>query len=245
MKFGSITTGIVSDGLVFNMDAANRASYTFYTANSSSYNTVDPTQVGTLTNGIAFLSPPLSSSCWEFDGVNDYVDCGTAIPTELGASCTGVSVSAWIKQSDASTQGNIFNLCSPAGTYGTMALWSNTSGKLQLHLNGNYPRIEYTFSSTDWHHIVGVYDGTLAVANRLKLYVDGVSVGSLNDNSGGSPSPTSFDFPSVSPKTTRIGWGWSNSYTFYGLISNTHIYNRGLSANEVLHNYNALKGRFA
>ena len=27
MKFGSITTGIVSDGLVFNMDAANRASY--------------------------------------------------------------------------------------------------------------------------------------------------------------------------------------------------------------------------
>ena len=27
MKFGSITTGIVSDGLIFNMDAANRASY--------------------------------------------------------------------------------------------------------------------------------------------------------------------------------------------------------------------------
>ena len=26
MKYGSITTGIIADGLVFNMDAANRAS---------------------------------------------------------------------------------------------------------------------------------------------------------------------------------------------------------------------------
>ena len=27
MKYGSITTGIIADGLVFNMDAANRACY--------------------------------------------------------------------------------------------------------------------------------------------------------------------------------------------------------------------------
>jgi len=153
---------------------------------------------------------------FKFDGTDDYIDCGTGIPTELGASCTAVSVSAWIKQSDASTQGNIFNLCSPAGTYGTMALWSNSGSQLRFHLNGNYPRIEYAFSSTDWHHIVGVYDGSLAEADRLKLYVDGVSVGSLNDNGGASPAPTSFDFTSVIPATTRIGWGWSNSYTFYG-----------------------------
>ena len=29
-----------------------------------------------------------------------------------------------------------------------------------------------------------------------------------------------------------------------GKISNTQVYNRALSATEVLHNYNALKGRF-
>ena len=36
----------------------------------------------------------------------------------------------------------------------------------------------------------------------------------------------------------------STSYIMTGLIANVHIYNRALSANEVLHNYNALKGRF-
>ena len=30
-----------------------------------------------------------------------------------------------------------------------------------------------------------------------------------------------------------------------GNIANVHIYPRALSANEVLHNYNALKGRFS
>ena len=37
----------------------------------------------------------------------------------------------------------------------------------------------------------------------------------------------------------------STSYPYNGNIANVHIYPRALSANEVLHNYNALKGRFS
>ena len=36
----------------------------------------------------------------------------------------------------------------------------------------------------------------------------------------------------------------SDGYHFIGDVSTMTIYNRALSANEVLHNYNALKGRF-
>jgi hypothetical protein len=36
----------------------------------------------------------------------------------------------------------------------------------------------------------------------------------------------------------------NTSYIMTGLIANVHIYNRALSASEVLRNYNGLKGRF-
>ena len=41
MKYGSITTGIIADGLVFNMDAANRASTIPSTSTTTAFNTVD------------------------------------------------------------------------------------------------------------------------------------------------------------------------------------------------------------
>ena len=45
-RVGSITTGIIADGLVFNMDAANRASYV-PDANKS-HNTINLSQTGSL-----------------------------------------------------------------------------------------------------------------------------------------------------------------------------------------------------
>tara|TARA_R110001606_G_scaffold366977_1_gene522337 strand:- start:29 stop:226 length:198 start_codon:yes stop_codon:yes gene_type:complete len=56
-RVGSITTEIIEDGLVFNMDAANRASYpiqrTLATAESGScFNTLDLSQSG------SFISDP-------------------------------------------------------------------------------------------------------------------------------------------------------------------------------------------
>ena len=41
MKYGSITTGIIADGLVFNMDAANRASTTPKTGTTKTFNTIN------------------------------------------------------------------------------------------------------------------------------------------------------------------------------------------------------------
>ncbi len=44
-----------------------------------------------------------------------------------------------------------------------------------------------------------------------------------------------------------VGWEGINptsSFIFDGNIANVQIYNRDLSPTEVLHNYNALKGRF-
>ena len=74
MRMGPITTDIIKNGLVFNMDAANRASY--IPDATTSFDTINPSSSGSLENGINFLQPPISASCWDFDGTDDYVDLG-------------------------------------------------------------------------------------------------------------------------------------------------------------------------
>ncbi len=56
IRRGSISTPIIADGLVFNMDAANRASYP--KTGTKSYNTITLTQTGSLYNDVAFFSKP-------------------------------------------------------------------------------------------------------------------------------------------------------------------------------------------
>ena len=78
IRRGSISTPIIADGLVFNMDAANRASYpaqrTFAIAESGScYNTLDLSISGSFISDPTFTTNP---SAWVFDGVDDYIDCG-------------------------------------------------------------------------------------------------------------------------------------------------------------------------
>ena len=47
-RVGSITTDIIADGLVFNMDAANRASTIPSTSTTTVFNTVNPSITGSI-----------------------------------------------------------------------------------------------------------------------------------------------------------------------------------------------------
>ena len=75
-RVGSITTGIITDGLVFNMDAANRASYprtgTIVTDTVSN-------KVGTLLNGVDFNTTLLQ---FELDGINDNISISNTLNFE-------------------------------------------------------------------------------------------------------------------------------------------------------------------
>ena len=53
IRRGEITTNIIRNGLVFNMDPANRASY--IPDATTSFNTIDLSSSGSLTNGVNFL----------------------------------------------------------------------------------------------------------------------------------------------------------------------------------------------
>lgn len=73
---------------------------------------------------------------------------------------------------------------------------------------------------TDWHHVVGTYDGT-----NIKLYLDGTARGETGSTSG-----------TIRSVTTDLFVGASNSVggtAFPGTIDHVMIWNRALDEDEI------------
>ena len=82
--------------------------------------------------------------------------------------------------------------------------------------------------------MVGTFDGT----NR-KIYINGVNVVS-------DVRETSINYPTSGNRNVQVGrWGYPGySRIINGNLYYAGIYDRALSPQEVLQNYNAQKGRF-
>jgi len=235
---GNITTNIIKSGLVFNMDAANRACYprTGTTATDTIGNTS-----GTL-NGATFSN--INSGVFNFDGTDDYIGC--ADTTYLNG-VSQMSLSVWFNFDNAiSTRGLIGDMQSvnynsvnghfhiitkdASGSDYSFRIYFIGTDSIQHSINiDNRP-----FTAGQWHNLVMTYN-----AGTVNFYVDGSLAPSTIH--AGAPIPTSF-VTLTNNKPLEIG-RWS-SVEWDGKIANSQIYNRALSANEVLHNYNALKSRF-
>jgi hypothetical protein len=83
-----------------------------------------------------------------------------------------------------------------------------------------------------WVYIAGTWDGESA-----KIYINGALA-----NTATPPSTLTIDYSSV--VLSGIGGNGAGTNLWKGQIGPVQIYNRALTPNEVLHNFNALKGRF-
>jgi hypothetical protein len=226
MNFGSITTPIVTDGLVFNMDFANRASYprTGTTATDTINNLT-----GTLSSTPTFDTD--AGGNFDLDGT-DYIDIGAV--TEMN-STTKMTISYWCKKSASDKDMVIGSQLS--STNGFWLQWYSDGNVYWNPRNGSSYGRSYALTYTsDWICLTGTYDGSLSQSNRCKTYVNGVLV---LDGTGTPPA----DFSSTAGNSFRIS-GLGGSFYSDGNVANVQIYNRALSSTEVLHNYNALKSRF-
>jgi hypothetical protein len=227
MNFGSIRTPIVPDGLIFNFDAANRASY-IPNANTT-FNTINLSQSGSFLNSPTFVSSPPS---WDFDGTDACINCGDIEMDGI----TGLTVEAWFK-SDVTDNGTRRIVSKDqVGVQGAWLLWTyNSDLYWQTHDGSSFKQAIYTGYSedTNWHHAVGTLrNGTNTI------YLDGVAVGTVGsvgalDDADNEEIVIGADSDTASPE-----------HEWNGQIANVKIYNRGLSATEVKQNYNALKPRF-
>jgi hypothetical protein len=229
MKYGSITTGIIADGLVFNMDPANRASYP--KIGIKTFNTIDTTDSGSLINDVAFNTNP-SSFEFGLDGVDDYINHGPNICNLLGSSVTKLTTSIWFK-ADVGQNDGIFALKPPSQNITLIGLSLNNSN-IYIWCNGaNLWKSKSFTDFSNWYNATIVFVG----GSSFDLYLNGV----LQSTSGAGSQQSSVD---LSASNLYLGLYYNAGFTFNGNIGNFQIYNRVLSSTEILHNYNALKERF-
>jgi hypothetical protein len=187
----------------------------------------------------ALINGPLSPGSYSkgvlaFDGTNDYVE----IPTFNSAPSTQITCEAWINPSRTVSTGTvrggvisntnsmylgIFNSADGGSTHGMH--WANmTTGGRPYNVNGSIP-------NNTWTLLTGTYDGSTS-----RAYIDGVEVWS-EGQSGTIPAGT-YVVGTYGPTLTDV------THNFQGLIGDARIYNRALTASEVLENYNKSKAKY-
>jgi len=234
MKYGSITTGIIADGLVFNMDAANRACYP--KTGTTATDTIESV-TGTLQGGTTFSTDGIGS--FYYGGGDEYISLTTSLLTHI-SNVETLTIGQWAKpvNSNFMSLGHIDTHPNARQNYGT---WNSGNIIYNIGTTGNSVGCAIYKAYTNWgnwSYWCCTYDKNQgSFADRLKGYIDGVNPGGWTEygNSGyNTGTITNFDLGYV---------GAYGAYS-YGYQGPVHLYNRALSANEVLHNYNALKGRF-
>jgi len=228
---------IVTDGLVFYIDAANPRSYVSGSLNS--YSLINSTISGSLINDVRFGSGSQGSFEFGFDGVDDYIQTNTRMPLTSGQ--TDITLNFWFKIVGNSAGGN-------HGLIDTLAI--NTPRRSRILINDGRTSIRYDVAGNDL---------TITLTSTLSLYtwyyltltkdsVNGSKIYINNEYEGGDASDTGViegTFAGGTWPNTVFGVGAYNpTYFLNGNIANIQCYNRALTSQEVLHNYNALKGRF-
>lgn len=231
-RVGSITTDIISDGLVFNMDAANRACYP--RTGTTATDTVNSLS-GSFVNQVSFTDS--NFGVWDLDGTDDVINCeGFNINTTF-------SMNVWVNNDLSSFSYKTF-IASPhyheSGFNGNWVFRATNNGSVAFasydqESSGEYAEISVsTMAAGAWHNLCCTCDGS-----TLNIYQNGVAKGSFSHTKDLADTTYGLFIGGEQP-----GHGTDHNTEWNGKIACTQIYNRALSANEVLHNYNALRGRF-
>ena len=244
--------GIVTNGLILDLDAAKRDSYP---GTGTTWNDISGNQNnGTLVNGPTYNSA--NGGSLVFDGSNDYVNLGNIFNEVFAGTSKKFTISSWVKFNslqritilaklgDSSFGENQRQFYFGIGSYGSyelvfLAFFSLVGGGYR-----EYRTVGANIQTNTFYNLVISYDGSFADANRFGLYVNGASYSVTPTQSLGS-------WGDIQSGTARLSIGayvGTSSSSPIGLlngnIAQVSIYNRALSAAEVSQNYNALRGRY-
>jgi len=185
---------------------------------------------GTLTGGptrtIGKIGQGLS-----FDGVDDYVDSGTAsVLDDLGP----VSISAWIYPRSEGENGiGTIIAKDTALTSGYWMLRMYSGGINSLSFIKNYSTTDLIVATVDnaitlntWQYITLIWDGSSSAANA-KIYINATEAAYVQQQNGVDAKN------SDNALNLYVGNRGASTATFDGSIDDVRIYNRALSADEI------------
>ena len=173
----------------------------------------------------------------DFDGVDDYVDCGN--PSNLNFSADDAfSFSIWFKKASSGTVEVAFSKALGSGNFnGYMMYFSGNLLYFRLrdsNINFHQIRDNTIHPLNTWVHYVVTYDGSRTGSGLgLTLYKDGTKLTNVqrsgNFNSGTGQSTADFEIGARSNGSARY---------FDGLIDEVAIFNSELSQSDVTAIYN-------
>jgi len=219
---------IITDGLVFAVDAGSTRSYP---GSGTTGTDLISSESITLVNGVGFSTD--KGGTWTFDGSDDYIQ------TSFGQNIvsTGFSVNFWFNVTGTATQfymqmyvsadvNTVFRIERNDGG-GTSSVEfghsPNGSGGM-VELNSN------NFPSDIWHSCTIAYNGSTKY-----IYKNGVL----------DTSASASDIYFYTGAILRIAARQNGTLLpINGKMPSVKVYNRSLSAGEILQNYNAQKNRF-
>ena len=152
----------------------------------------------------------------EFDGVDDFVDCGDGKSVDLTRK---FSVALWVFTFGPPRKGE------PLIVGKRFSAYALSHGPSNCYFYGRHPHhARAILNPGEWHHVVGTYD-----EGTVKIYVDGRQVGTATTpykevRSGGHLMMGSY-------------WQekneWAVGAMFKGKLDDVRIYNRAISPHEV------------
>jgi len=221
---------IVTDGLVFYVDAGNGNSY-------PGSGTTWTDLVGG--NDGAFSATPTKASSnggsIVFDGTNDYVN----IANDLFSGNNEGTLEVILSTNNITADKKFFTQQGSSSSYGgsALALTCESGGVRHRHFSGNRTYGAGQISIGSIHHISVVIPPSATQTDDLLVYID-------TQNYSGTQTAGGVQTLNIDSGKTEIGAETRFSKYFDGKVYCVKVYNRALSASEILQNYNALKNRF-
>lgn len=231
---------IITDGLVLALDAGNTKSYpgsgTTWSDLSGNGNN------GTLINGVGYSED--NGGSFNLDGINDSIQVpySSYWDTNVFGTSINFTISCWAKPDLFKNWDTLIskaNFASLGGWFSAnegAAIWSNANGFIGVLSSGVASNpggsvIILTFATTNterWYNLYLTGDGT-----TLRFYVDGIQ-----------RSTSLISNRTVPVTTSTVGPAFGHRAAFDGKLTNFLLYTHGITASEVLQNYNATKSRF-
>jgi hypothetical protein len=222
---------VVDDSLMLWLDAAQTASYS---GSGATWTDLSPTPKNyTLTAGPTFNST-IGGGVITFAGASSQYATST---TTLFNSTTfnTYTMNLWVYPTGAGNFVQVNGSSTPNTGYHYSAIEISAAGVIKFgQWIGSHAVIATSTQSLNaWYNLVITYNGTTATA-----YVNGVSVGTTNIIWSSPGANTLFALMAID------GTNMGTSGYASGSIGAFMAYNRALTANEVVQNYNALCNRY-
>jgi Concanavalin A-like lectin/glucanases superfamily/PA14 domain len=223
---------VVPSGLVFSVDPGNWYTYPKY---GTAVTDLKGNATGTLGANMSYNSS--NTGTFYSDGDGDYIDFGK---TPANFPTGDISVFVWVKATTLRSNWNIFI------TKWFSDVVGNSGGSdfhYDLFNNGsNVYQHLFTTNKSDMYGVTPLYSNTwyyvgFAISNgNLQMYLNGTNDGNVITGASRSTAVNS---------NLWLGDARTNGLvTFNGYLGSVHIYNRAITQDEVLQNYNATKHKY-